>query len=37
MTASPHRWSANVYGHTSGDTARSAVDALADQFGILDL
>lgn len=27
----------DVYGHNSDDTARSAVDALADQFGILDL
>jgi integrase len=27
----------DVYGHTSDATARSAVDSLADQFGMLDL
>jgi integrase len=27
----------DIYGHTSDDTARAAVDGLADQLGILDL
>ena len=26
----------DIYGHTSDDIARAAVDALADQLGILD-